>query len=226
MAHGGASGVVTDRQAEGARERILGTAYGLFSTRGIRDVGIDEVIERAGVAKATLYRHFPSKDDLVLEFLRRRASLAGTDWMEREVRARGTTPEEQLVAIFDVYDEWFHQRDYEGCPFIRVMLEMGTTHPLGQASAAHQEDLQALAQQLAEDAGLSDPAGVASSWHLLMRGACVQAVAGDLDAAKRASLLGKMLIDEDRRNGPRVRSASRAERQATTKVTKPGARRA
>ena len=146
--------MVTERQAEGARERILDTAYGLFSTRGIRDVGIDEVIERAGVAKATLYRHFPSKDDLVLEFLRRRASLAGTDWMEREVRGRGTTPEEQLLAIFDVYDEWFHQWDYEGCPFIRVMLEMGATHPLGQASVAHMDDLQALAQQLAEDSGL------------------------------------------------------------------------
>jgi AcrR family transcriptional regulator len=218
--------MVTERQAEGARERILDTAYGLFSTRGIRDVGIDEVIERAGVAKATLYRHFPSKDDLVLEFLRRRASLAGTDWMEREVRSRGTTPEEQLLAIFDVYDEWFHQWDYEGCPFIRVMLEMGTTHPLGQASVAHMDDLQALAHQLAEDAGLSDPAGIASSWHLLMRGACVQAVAGDLDAAKRARLLGKMLIDEDRRHDPRVRSTSRAERRPTRKVTKPGARRA
>ena len=133
-------------------------------------------------------------------------------------------PEEQLLAIFDVYDEWFHQWDYEGCPFIRVMLEMGTTHPLGQASAAHQDDLQALAQQLAEDAGLSDPADIASSWHLLMRGACVQAVAGDLDAAKRARLLGKMLIDEDRRHDPRARSTSRAERQPTRKDTKPGAR--
>ena len=215
---------MTERQAEGARERILNTAYGLFSTRGIRDVGIDEVIERAGVAKATLYRHFPSKDDLVLEFLRRRAALAGPGWMEREVRVRGTTPEEQLLAIFDVYDEWFHQWDYEGCPFVRVMLEMGTTHPLGQASAAHQNDLQALLQQLAEDAGLSDPAGIASSWHLLMRGACVQAVGGDLDAAKRAKRLGKMLIDEDRRHDPRAGSTSRAERQPTRKIAKPGAR--
>ena len=54
--------------ADGARERILGAANELFSTRGVRDVGIDELIERAGVAKATLYRHFASKDDLVLEF--------------------------------------------------------------------------------------------------------------------------------------------------------------
>ncbi len=167
------------RQKEPESE-ILDTAYGLFSTAVfIGDVGIDEVIERAGVAKATLYRHFPSKDDLVLEFLRRRASLAGTDWMGREVRGRGTTPEEQLLAIFEVYDESFHQWDYEGCPFIRDVLEMEPLI-LGQASVAHMDDLQALAQQLAEGRrGLSDPAGIASSWHLLMRGACVQAVAGE-----------------------------------------------
>jgi AcrR family transcriptional regulator len=63
-----------------ARERIVDTAYELFSRRGVRAVGVDEVIKRAGVAKATLNRHFPSKDDLVVAFLERREQLWTLDW--------------------------------------------------------------------------------------------------------------------------------------------------
>jgi|SRR5262245_7167793 len=74
--------------ARSARERILDSAYELFSHRGIRAVGIDEIRERADVAKATLYRHFASKDDLVLAFLDRREQLWTREWVEREARAR------------------------------------------------------------------------------------------------------------------------------------------
>ena len=69
-----------------ARERLLETAYGMFSTRGVRAVGVDEIIERAGVAKATLYRHFPSKDDLVLAFLEERERRWTVDWVEAEAQ--------------------------------------------------------------------------------------------------------------------------------------------
>src|SRR6266498_5045721 len=89
-----------------ARERILRTAYDLFARRGTRGVGIDEVIDRAGVAKATLYRHFPSKDDLVLAFLQRRERRWTLEFIEAEARRRGSTPEGRLLAIFDVFDEW------------------------------------------------------------------------------------------------------------------------
>src|SRR6185437_1217897 len=106
-----------------ARERILESAYDLFSTKGVRAVGIEEVIERAAVAKATLYRHFPSKDELVLAFLRKREVVWTHGWVEAEARKRGATPEEQLLAIFDLFDEWFHRTDFEGCSFINVLLE-------------------------------------------------------------------------------------------------------
>ena len=69
-----------------ARQRILDSAYDLFSRRGVRAVGIEEVIERAAVAKATLYRHFPSKDHLVLEFLRQRETIWTHGWVEAEAR--------------------------------------------------------------------------------------------------------------------------------------------
>src|SRR3984885_16177213 len=85
-----------------ARERILNAAYELFSCRGIRAVGTDEVIERAGVAKATLYRHFANKNDLVLAVLERREEIWTHGLIEGQSEQRGTTPEEQLLAIFDV----------------------------------------------------------------------------------------------------------------------------
>ena len=83
-----------------ARERILTTAYRLFTRRGIRAVGTDEVITQSGVAKATLYRHFPSKNDLVLAVLKRREELWTLEMVEQQSRLRGDTPEEQLLAIF------------------------------------------------------------------------------------------------------------------------------
>ena len=110
-----------------ARERILESAYHLISRRGVRAVGIDEVIGRATVAKATLYRHFPSKDDLVLAFLRQRERVWTHGWVEAEARRRGATPEERLLAIFDLFDEWFHRDDFEGCSFINVLLETADT---------------------------------------------------------------------------------------------------
>src|SRR5438552_17783559 len=86
-----------------ARERSLDASYELFSQRGIRAVGVNEVIERAGVATATLYRHFPSKDELVLAFLALREQRWTKDFVEAGAINRGTDPEERLLAIFDVF---------------------------------------------------------------------------------------------------------------------------
>ena len=181
-----------------ARERLLETAYGMFSTRGVRAVGVDEIIERAGVAKATLYRHFPSKDDLVLAFLEERERRWTVDWVEAEARGRASEPEQQLLAIFDLFDEWFHREDFEGCAFINVMLEMGPRHAVGSASVRHLENIRAMVRRLAEEAGLRDPRSFADSWHILMKGSIVQAVEGDLDAASRAKSMARLLIDTHR----------------------------
>jgi AcrR family transcriptional regulator len=182
-----------------ARQRILDSAYELFSRRGIRGVGVDEVIEQAGVAKATLYRHFPSKDDLVLAFLEQREQLWTRDWVEAEAKARGSTPEEQLLAIFDLFDEWFQHDDFEGCSFINVLLEFGGhDHALSRASAVHLEKIRTIVKGLAEEAGVRDPAAFALSWHILMKGAIVQAAEGDHQAAKRAQAMAQLLIEQYR----------------------------
>jgi AcrR family transcriptional regulator len=182
-----------------ARQRILDSAYELFSRRGVRGVGIDEVIQRATVAKATLYRHFPSKDDLVLAFLKQRETLWTHGWVEKEARKRGATPVESLLAIFDLFDEWFHRDDFEGCSFVNVLLETANLeHPVGAASAAHLENIRGVLRTLATEAHLRDVDEFALSFHILMKGSIVQAGEGDRDAAKRAQAIARLLIEQYR----------------------------
>ena len=181
-----------------ARERILDSSYELFSQRGVQAVGVDEVIETAGVAKATLYRHFPSKDDLVIAFLEQREERWTRELVEAGAKSRGSTPEEQLLAIFDVFDEWFRREDFEACSFINVLLEMGPDHPAGTASVRHLENIRSIVRGLAEEAGLRDPASFARSWHILMKGSIVSAAEGDAEAAHRAQSMARLLIDEYR----------------------------
>jgi AcrR family transcriptional regulator len=182
-----------------AHERLLNAAYELFSKRGVRAVGTDEVIERAGVAKATLYRHFATKNDLVLAVLQRREELWTHGLIEAQSAQRGNTPEEQLLAIFDVMHDWFQLRDgYEGCSFINVLLELGVEHPVGQACVAHIDHVRDIVRSRAVAAGLTDVEGFASSWHILMKGAIILAEVGDLDAALRAQRMARSLIEVHR----------------------------
>jgi AcrR family transcriptional regulator len=182
----------------GARERLVATAYELFSRRGIRDVGVNEVIARAGVAKATLYKHFRTKDELVLAFLERRETLWTREWVEQQARQRAKTPEGQLLAIFDLFDEWFHRDDFEACSFINVLLEMGPQHPAGGESIRQLENIRSVVGGLAEEAGLRDPDSFARSWHILMKGSIISAAEGDTDAARRAQSMARLVIDQHR----------------------------
>jgi AcrR family transcriptional regulator len=181
-----------------ARERILDAAYDLFSQRGIRAVGVNEVIERAGVATATLYRHFPSKDQLVLAFLDLREQRWTKDIIEAGARRRGSNPEERLLAIFDVLDEWFRRDDFEAGSFIKVLLELGPKHPAGDASVRHLEQIRAVVRRLADEAGLRDTDSFARSWHVLMEGSIVVAAEGDVEAAQRGKAMARPLIDQHR----------------------------
>lgn len=177
-----------------ARQRIVDTAYELFARRGVRDVGVNELISRAGVAKATFYRHFASKDELVLAFLEQRDRLWTVDTIVADARRRGGTPTEQLLAIFDVFGDWFRRDDFEACSFINILLEMGAKHPLGRASIDYLARIRGHVQQLAEEAGLRDTEDFSRSWHILMKGSIISATEGDADAAKRAQAMARTLI--------------------------------
>ncbi|HET7329084.1 MAG TPA: TetR/AcrR family transcriptional regulator [Nocardioidaceae bacterium] len=184
-----------------ARDRLIDTAYELFSTRGIRDVGIDELIDRAGVAKATLYRHFDGKDDLAAAFLAERERRWTVDLVQAGALSRGETPEDQLLAIFDVFDDWFHRADFDACAFITTLLEMRADHSLGRASITHLATIRGFVTQLAQQAGLSEPETLAHSWHLLMKGSIVAAAEGDHQAAGRAKAMARCLLAEHRMAG-------------------------
>ena len=182
-------------RAASARERIDRTAYRLFSRHGIRAVGVDRVIAESGVAKMTLYRHYPTKDKLALAFLRKREELWTRAWLQREVERRATTPTERLLAIFDVFDKWFRRADFEGCSFINVLLEIDSrTDPVRIATVLHLAEIRSFLRQLAAGAGAPDPDALARQWHILMKGSIVAAGEGDRDAARRAQAVGALLL--------------------------------
>jgi AcrR family transcriptional regulator len=185
-------------EAAAPRDRILETAYDLFSRRGVRDVGVNEVIDHAGIAKDTLYRHFGSKDELVVAFLELREQRWTRELVEAGAKRRGSDPEEQLLGIFDVFDGWFAEEDFEACSFINVLLEMGADHPAGEASVRHLETIRSIVRRLAEDADLRDPDSFAHSFHILMKGSIVAAAEGDTQAAERAKSMARPLIDRHR----------------------------
>lgn len=183
-----------------ARERLLAVAYELFSRRGIRAVGVDTIIAQAGVAKMTFYRHFPSKDHLVLAFLQRREELWMQQWLEEEVKRRASTPGDRLLTIFDVFHEWFQRDDFEGCSFINVLLEMVGPGPARAASMVHLANIRLFLRELAEGVGVSEPDDFARKWHILMKGSIVAAGEGDRLAAGRAREIGRLLLTNERRD--------------------------
>jgi AcrR family transcriptional regulator len=181
-----------------ARERILDAAYELFSRRGVRAVGVDAIIARSGVARMTLYRHFASKEDLVLAYLERREELWTRGWLQAEVEARATDPAARLLAIFDVFDGWFRSEDFEGCAFINVMLESEPGEdPVRVASTAYLASIRVFVEELARGAGVADPTGFARTWHILMKGSIVAAGEGDRDAARRAQAVGRLALGHE-----------------------------
>jgi AcrR family transcriptional regulator len=178
------------------RERVLATAYELFSRHGTRAVGVDRIIEESGVAKMTLYRNFASKDDLILAFLDRRDEQWTRAWLQSEVEARAATPAGRLLAIFDAFGEWFAIDGFEGCSFINVMLEVTDPgHPVRDAAIRHLAAIRAFLSGLAEKAGIEDPDAFARSWHILMNGSIVAAGEGDVHAAARAREFGVLLLE-------------------------------
>ena len=178
------------------RERILETAYELFSRHGTRAVGVDRIIAESGVAKMTLYRNFASKDELILAFLQRREERWTRGWLQSEAEAAPTRPRERLLAIFDVFGEWFAREDFEGCSFINVMLEVTDPDHPGPPGQRQAPDRDPRLRGRPRRAGRRrrTPTRFARQWHILMKGSIVAAAEGDHDAGARARELGALLL--------------------------------
>lgn len=178
-----------------ARERLLAAAYQLFSRQGVGAVGVDTIIAEAGVAKMSLYRHFASKEGLVLAFLERREQRWTLDWLEAEVLRRATAPEARLLAIFDVFHGWFQEAGFEGCAFISVLLESLPDSRVHAAAANHLARKRAIVRRLASEAGLAQVEAFAQTWHILMKGAVISAQEGHRRAAKDAQKAAATILE-------------------------------
>jgi AcrR family transcriptional regulator len=177
-----------------ARERLLASAYELFQAKGIKGVGIDAIIAHAGVARMTFYRCFRSKHDLVLAFLDNREKRWSVGWLEDGVVRRTKDPRQRLLAIFDLYDEWFRQPDYEACSFMKVLFEDGPGGAFGKAAARQLMNLRRFVERLAGQADVGDVEPFARAWQILMHGAVITAFAGDKGAARAARKAGEILL--------------------------------
>jgi AcrR family transcriptional regulator len=194
------------------RERLISAAYDLFSKDGISQVGIDTVLAKSGCAKASLYSNFKNKVELAIAFLDRREAIWTRGWLESEIKRRAKTPENQLLAIFDVFDGWFHKKTFEGCSFINVLLESKVDSPIRQAAAIHLAKIRAIVRGLAEEANLREPETFAQAWHMLMKGSIVSAGEGNRNAARDARCAAKLVLKGWKRAREREAGKSRTNR--------------
>src|SRR5262245_30921584 len=177
------------------RERIVETAMRLFYSQGIKATGVDTLIAQAGIAKMTFYKHFPSKHDLVMEFLKRRDAEWFT-WFRRRLEGQGKRGVEKLLAVFDMLEECFSEPNFRGCPFINTVAETGDAESDEHRCAVmHKETLASDLERMAEEAGRDDPKKIAKELLLLIEGAIVTAqVHGDPKAAQTAKSMAERLL--------------------------------
>jgi AcrR family transcriptional regulator len=174
-----------------ARERILGAADELFNRQGVQATGVDSIIEAAGVAKATFYKQFPSKDDLVSAWLGRRSD-EWQEWFDKAVARRAREPRRRLLAAFDALGEWFAQDDFEGCPFINTSVELRDhQRPARAVAVGHMAGLRSWFEATAAQAEIANPREIANSLFLLVEGAALSETTGTVAhparVAKRAA---------------------------------------
>jgi len=179
----------------GARDRILDAADALFYSKGIRATGIDEIIEVAGVAKASLYKYFASKDALIAAYVSRRDKVWREDF-ERRLREGDCSPRERLLRVFDVLQEWFRTKTFRGCAFINASIELAdASHAGHRAALRNKRALRALLTELAEEAHLARPAEVGAQLAVLVNGAiATAAMEHDGRGAERARAVAELIV--------------------------------
>lgn len=177
------------------RERILAAADDLFYQHGFRAVGVDTIIARSQVAKATLYSHFAAKDDLIVTVLeeRDRRWLAELD---RALAGGDQDAVRRLLALFDVLGEEMERDGYRGSAFLNAVTEFpDPDHPVRRACRAHQDRLRLTFASLVREAGLRDPDVVALKLMMLIDGAtCLRLVGTDPAAARHAREAAELIV--------------------------------
>ena len=184
------------------RDHLIDTAIALFGESGFHATGIDTILERAGVSKKTLYRHFRSKEELILAALKKHDGEFRNGFM-RQVEARATSPRGRLLAVFDVAEAWFHQNSFYGCMFINAVGEYSAADtPIRQACKDFKAMMRGYIARLCRELDAPDPEGLAEELALLLEGAIVtaqvsqqRARAAQVAKAAAEALIDRALID-------------------------------
>jgi AcrR family transcriptional regulator len=170
------------------RERLVAVAVELFYRHGFGAIGIDQVLATAGVTKTTFYKHFESKDDLMVAAVRLRDEWESQAWSRAVQKLAGDDPVRQLLAMLDVMDLWFNDPDFGGCMFINAAAEFPNPHdPVHQAAAAHKHKVRDHWRGLAMAAGADAAAAekFADCYAALIEGALIlRQTYGRNDAAR------------------------------------------
>jgi AcrR family transcriptional regulator len=180
------------------RGRLVATAVELFYRHGFNAVGIDWVIEEAGVTKTTLYKHFESKSDLMVAAVEMRDAWELEAWRKAARDLGGDEARAQLLALFDVLDVWFNDADFGGCMFLNVASEFPNPNdPVHRAAARHKIANWTMVRDLAARAGAADPESFADLYMIAFEGALVlRQVYGRNDAARSARPIVEQLVEE------------------------------
>ncbi len=178
------------------RDELVRNALDVFYQNGFHATGMDMLVRETGVSKTTMYKHFRTKEDLILAALRLRDENL-RNWFYRRVEHLADTPRDQLVALFDALGEWFQSDTFFGCMFIKASAEFqGPDDPIHLQGAQHKKMLKDYAQTLATNAGAERPEVLAEQLMLLKEGAIVlQAMHVEGDHAARAKGAAKSLIN-------------------------------
>jgi AcrR family transcriptional regulator len=178
-----------------ARERLLAAASELFYEEGVHTVGVDRIVERAGVAKATLYTQFGNKDGLIRAYLIARHDRT-RERMTRELAARFHTPRERLLGVFEVQGLSFVEPDFRGCAFVSANAESTPGTGVEEVTEDYREWIRALFSGLAKEAGVPEPERLAQQLVLLYDGAGISAwMDHDDHVANVARTVAEALID-------------------------------
>jgi len=173
------------------RAVLIQRAFKIFHENGFHATGMDTLVKLTGVSKTAMYRHFRTKEDLILAVLKLRDEQFRSGLMQR-IEELAPTPEQQLLALFDVLGEWFERDDFKGCMFIKASAEyQDDNHPLKAASAEHKRLLLEYFGKIAARTTAQDPDLLARQLLMLKEGAIVtaqlQGIEGVADQARKAA---------------------------------------
>lgn len=181
-----------------AKDRLLDTAIDLFYANGFNAIGLDMILDETGVTKTTFYKHFESKEDLVVAALRKRDEWEANAWRRAVKQLAGDDPRASLLAIFDVLDMWFNDPSFGGCLFINAAGEFPDPRdPVHKVAAEHKHRAREEYRDLAKAAGARHADAFADLYTALVEGVLVlRHVHGRNDAARLTRPLVERLIDE------------------------------